>query len=222
MHQIIHKEGKIPIGVATVVVLVLSVGIWLGLYERIPWLTYGLLAILGAVWLWVISFFRNPSRPPVSGEDHVLCPADGTVVVVEHIEEAEYFGDTRMQVSIFMSPMNVHFNKVPVSGEVVYKKYYPGKYLVAWHPKSSELNERLSVAIHHDSLPVLVRQIAGAMARRIRNYIHLRQVVTQGDELGFIKFGSRVDVLMPPDVEVCVQLGQKVKANTTILARQKK
>ncbi len=217
----IHREGVGPISVATLLAALFLMLFYQLLWDTLPPVVYGLAVVIVLIWLWVISFFRNPRRKLVANEDAVFAPADGKVVVIEEVDHAEYFGDRRMQVSIFMSPFNVHFNKVPVSGPVVYKKYYPGKYLVAWHPKSSELNERLSVAILHEQVPVLVRQIAGAMARRIRNYVELGDVIEQGDELGFIKFGSRVDVLLPLNVEVNVQLGQAVKANQTIIATRK-
>lgn len=217
----IHREGVGPISVATLLAALFLMLVYQLLWDILPPVVYGLAVVIVLVWMWVISFFRNPRRKMVANDDLVYAPADGKVVVIEEVDHAEYFGDRRMQVSIFMSPFNVHFNKVPVSGPVVYKKYYPGKYLVAWHPKSSELNERLSVAILHEHVPVLVRQIAGAMARRIRNYVELGDVIEQGDELGFIKFGSRVDILLPLNVEVNVQLGQAVKANQTIIATRK-
>lgn len=217
----IHREGVGPISVATLLAALFLMLVYQLLWDILPPVVYGLAVVIVLVWMWVISFFRNPRRKMVANDDVVYAPADGKVVVIEEVDHAEYFGDRRMQVSIFMSPFNVHFNKVPVSGPVVYKKYYPGKYLVAWHPKSSELNERLSVAILHEHVPVLVRQIAGAMARRIRNYVELGDVIEQGDELGFIKFGSRVDILLPLNVEVNVQLGQAVKANQTIIATRK-
>lgn len=217
----IHKEGVGPISVATILLLLLLVLTHQIFWGRIDWLFIASAILLAPIWLWVISFFRNPKRQPVINDDAVIAPADGKVVVIEEVNYAEYFGDTRRQVSIFMSPFNVHYNKVPISGPIVYRRYYPGKYLVAWHPKSSELNERMSVAILHEHLPVLVRQIAGAMARRIRNYVTLGEVVKQGNELGFIKFGSRVDILLPLDAEITVTIGQKVKANQTIIAKRK-
>lgn len=217
----IHKEGAGPISVATILLLLLILLMHQLFWAISPWIVYVSAAVMGPVWLWVISFFRNPKRKVTPNPDAVIAPADGKVVVIEDVPHAEYFGDRRKQISIFMSPFNVHYNKVPVTGPVVHRKYYPGKYLVAWHPKSSELNERMSVVILHEHLPVLVRQIAGAMARRIRNYMSLGDVVEQGEELGFIKFGSRVDVLLPADVEVTVELGQQVRANQTIIAKRK-
>lgn len=217
----IHKEGAGPISVASILLLLLLLLVHQLFWASYPWIVYGAAVILAPIWIWVISFFRNPKRKINADPNAVVAPADGKVVVIEDVPHAEYFGDTRKQISIFMSPFNVHFNKVPVTGPIVYRKYYPGKYLVAWHPKSSELNERMSVVILNEHLPVLVRQIAGAMARRIRNYMSLGDVVEQGEELGFIKFGSRVDVLLPADVEVTVELGQQVKANQTIIAKRK-
>jgi len=217
----IHKEGAGPISVASILVLLLLLLAHQLFWVSYSWIVYVAAVILVPIWIWVISFFRNPRRKINANPNAVIAPADGKVVVIEDVPHAEYFGDTRKQISIFMSPFNVHFNKVPVTGPIVYRKYYPGKYLVAWHPKSSELNERMSVVILNEHLPVLVRQIAGAMARRICNYMSLGDVVEQGEELGFIKFGSRVDVLLPADVEVTVELGQQVKANQTIIAKRK-
>jgi phosphatidylserine decarboxylase len=147
-----------------------------------------------------------------------VSPADGKVVVVEEITDEEYFHDRRLQVSIFMSPFNVHLNRLPVSGNILYSKYHKGKYLVAWHPKSSTLNERHSIVSKTKHGPVLVKQIAGALAKRISNYAVTGTEMQQGDELGFIKFGSRVDVLLPPGAKVEVQIGQMVKCGITVLA----
>jgi phosphatidylserine decarboxylase len=148
----------------------------------------------------------------------VVCPADGKVVVIEEVVEEEYFKDKRIQVSIFMSPANVHVNRNPMSGEVLYSKYHKGKYLVAWHPKSSTENERHSVVIKNDRGEILIKQIAGALAKRIINYLNVGQSVSQGAEMGFIKFGSRVDVLLPVGTTVNVQLNQVVKGGVTVLA----
>ena len=152
------------------------------------------------------------------GERQVICPADGKVVVIEEIVDEEYFKDKRLQVSIFMSPANVHVNRNPISGEVIYNKYHKGKYLVAWHPKSSTENERHSVVLKNTYGEILVKQIAGALAKRIVNYLSIGQEVRQGEELGFIKFGSRVDVILPVGTKVNVQLDQVVQGGVTVLA----
>ena len=160
-----------------------------------------------------------PKRSLTVGDDLVVCPADGKVVVIEEVVDTEYFKDKRLQISVFMSPANVHQNRNPVSGEVVYNQYHKGKYLVAWDPKSSTENERQSIVIRNKNGDTLVKQIAGALAKRIVNYTAVGQQVQQSDEYGFIKFGSRVDVLLPPDVKVEVALNQNVKGGVTILAR---
>lgn len=167
----------------------------------------------------VVQFFRIPTRPLTTGEQHVVAPADGTIVVIEETDETEYFKSRRRQVSIFMSPLNVHVNRNPVTGVVRYFKYYPGKYLVAWHPKSSTENERTTVVIQlANGAEVLLRQIAGAVARRIIWYVKEGQPVEQGSEFGFIKFGSRVDVFLPLDADVKVAIGDRVKGGVTVLA----
>ena len=166
----------------------------------------------------VAQFFRIPKRVPVASEGQILCPSDGKVVVIEEVEEPEVFGDKRIQVSIFMSPLNVHAQWAPMAGEVTHANYHPGKYLVAWHPKSSTENERTTLVIHGDRGPVLFRQIAGAVARRIRWYIEPGQRVELGEEVGFIKFGSRIDVFLPLGSEIHVGLEEKVKGRETVLA----
>jgi phosphatidylserine decarboxylase len=168
----------------------------------------------------VVNFFRLPSRKVgAQGPSDVLCPSDGKVVVIEEVEETEYFKDRRLQVSIFMSPLNVHAQWAPVAGRVLEARYHPGKYLVAWHPKSSTENERTTHVIQGPHGPVLFRQIAGAVARRICWYMKPGQDLKQGDEVGFIKFGSRVDVFLPLDAEVLVELNQDVTGRETVLAR---
>lgn len=166
----------------------------------------------------VAQFFRVPKRVPVASEGQILCPSDGKVVVIEEVEEPEIFGDKRIQVSIFMSPLNVHVQWAPMAGEVTHANYHPGKYLVAWHPKSSTENERTTLVIDGDRGPVLFRQIAGAVARRIRWYIKPGQRVALGEEVGFIKFGSRIDVFLPLGSEIHVGLEQKVHGRQTVLA----
>ncbi|TGD78561.1 phosphatidylserine decarboxylase family protein [Hymenobacter wooponensis] len=174
------------------------------------------------VFLALLQFFRSPARRLFTHEDLVIAPADGKVVVIEDVHEPEYFDDVRKQISIFMSPINVHITRNPISGIVRYFKYHPGNYLVAWHPKSSTKNERTTVVVESEAGPfVLFRQIAGAMARRIVWYVNEGDEVSQGEEFGFIKFGSRVDIFVPVDTEVKVQIGEKVKGGQTIVAQLK-
>ncbi|GAA4307995.1 phosphatidylserine decarboxylase family protein [Nibribacter koreensis] len=174
------------------------------------------------VFLLILQFFRSPYRNLLLHEDLVIAPADGKVVVIEDVEEPEYFQGMRKQISIFMSPINVHITRNPVSGVVKYFKYHPGNYLVAWHPKSSTKNERTTTVVESLAGPeVLFRQIAGAMARRIVWYVKEGDEVNQGEEFGFIKFGSRVDIFVPLDTEVKVQLGQKTKGGQTVIAQLK-
>jgi len=190
---------------------------WLGSASWGAWLAYGLLLVIVAL---VLQFFRNPSRHTVLQEDGVIAPADGKVVIIEKVFEPEYFQGVRLQISIFMSPFNVHVNRNPVSGEVTFFKYHPGDYLVAWHPKSSTLNERTSVVVRTpQGHEVLFRQIAGALARRIRWYIGKGDKVRQGEEFGFIKFGSRVDLYLPLNAVPLVQIGQHVRGGETCIAK---
>lgn len=179
-------------------------------------------AISAIVFLLLLQFFRSPFRTLITHEDLVIAPADGKVVVIEEVEEPEYFNDVRKQISIFMSPINVHITRNPVSGTVKYFKYHPGNYFVAWHPKSSTKNERTSVVVTADAGPdILFRQIAGAMARRIVWYVKEGDEVSQGEEFGFIKFGSRVDIFVPVDTEIKVAIGQKTKGGQTVIAQLK-
>ncbi len=177
-----------------------------------------ILAISLVFFILIVQFFRNPSRNTILNENHVIAPCDGTVVVIEEVEEPEYFKDKRRQISIFMSPLNVHVNKNPIAGIVKYAKYHPGKYLVAWHPKSSTENERTTVVIAGSKAEVLFRQIAGALAKRIVYYVKEGQQVQQGDEMGFIKFGSRVDIYLPLTANIDVSLQQKTKGGETVIA----
>ena len=179
-----------------------------------------LLALVSLIlFVLVVQFFRLPTRLLTTNDNQVVAPADGTVVVIEETEEGEYFKANRRQISIFMSPLNVHVNLNPVSGIVRYFKYYPGKYLVAWHPKSSTENERTTVVIESVSgVQVLMRQIAGAVARRIIWYVKEGQPVKQSQEMGFIKFGSRVDLYLPLDAEIRVKIGDRTKGGVTVLA----
>jgi len=214
----IHKEGYKSIAAAVVASAGVLFGVLYFFPETTPWhyLIYaGLLAFL----VIVVRFFRMPNRDLVQGADIVLCPADGTIVAIEEVLVDEFFSDKRLQVSVFMSPNNVHVNRYPVSGKIVYTNYWPGSFLVAWHPKSSTENERNTVVIEHAVYgPVMVRQIAGALARRIVCYSRPDERIEQGRELGFIKFGSRVDLFLPLNTEVKVQLDQKVKGGITTIA----
>jgi phosphatidylserine decarboxylase len=177
--------------------------------------------IAGSVifYLLILQFFRIPVFPVQKNENHVLAPADGKVVVIEDTEETEYFKERRKQVSIFMSPINVHVNRMPVGGIISFFKYHPGKYLVAWHPKSSTENERTTVVVKRkDGIEILFRQIAGALARRIKCYVQPNQTLEQGDEFGFIKFGSRVDIFLPLNAKIMVSIGEVSKGGKTIIA----
>ena len=172
------------------------------------------------VFLLVLQFFRSPKREILLPDNNIIyAPADGKIVAIEEVEENEYFDDKRIQISIFMSPTNVHVNRNPIGGTVNYFKYHPGKYLVAWHPKSSTENERTTVVIGNGEVEILLRQIAGAVAKRIVNYVEEGEKVIQGKELGFIKFGSRVDLFLPLNAQIEVDLNQKVKGNRTIIAK---
>lgn len=212
----IHKEGY-----PTIIISFIALGVIGSLFS---WFLPGILAgilniILFALWLFIISFFRVPNRHLTKGNNQIICPADGKVVVIEEMTDEEYFHDKRIQISIFMSPANVHLNRYPISGNVLYSKYHPGKFLVAWHPKSSTENERHSIVIEQPGkTPILVKQIAGALARRIKNYAVVGAEVQQGNELGFIKFGSRVDVLLPVGTHIKVNLEQAVQGGVTVLA----
>ncbi len=212
----IHKEGhKILITTASVL-LVINFLIYWYLPQQLA--TAGIIS--GLLFLLVLQFFRNPRREIMVADDNlVYAPADGKIVVIEEAHEGEYFDDKRLQVSIFMSPTNVHVNRNPVSGTVNYFRYHPGKYLVAWHPKSSTENERTTLVIDNGEDEVLLRQIAGAVAKRIVAYVNEGDQVRQGNDFGFIKFGSRVDLFLPLDAKIEVQMGQKVKGNKTVIAR---
>lgn len=214
----IHKEGYTSIVVVTIICIVLV----FVLRYVFPQHTYlHTVAYLGLAVLWfvVVRFFRLPKREFNINPDVVLCPADGTIVAIEDVFVDEFFNEKRKQVSVFMSPNNVHVNRYPVSGKIVYTKYWPGSFLVAWHPKSSTENERNTVVVEHTAYgPVMVRQIAGAMARRIVCYSKTNERIEQGKELGFIKFGSRVDLFLPLDVKVLVKLDEKVKGGITSIA----
>lgn len=182
--------------------------------NTVSWVVF---IITFSVFCFVTYFFRNPRRHIITDDDKIICPADGKVVVIEEVYELEYFEDKRLQVSVFMSPSNVHVNRAPIAGEVKYSKYHDGKYLVAWHPKSSTENERTSLVIDNGTIDVLVRQIAGKVARRIVYYLEEGDTIEQGADFGFIKFGSRVDLFLPLDTKINVHLGQKVKGGITVI-----
>lgn len=214
-----HKEGFKIIFIALVIVIGLS--LMANVFVENPTIRGGVIISLIILLLLVLQFFRNPKRNFLIHPDYILSSVDGKVVVIEEVFEKEYFNDKRMQVSVFMSPINVHVTRYPVAGKVVYSKYHPGKYLVAWHPKSSEENERTSVVVNSPAFgDVLFRQIAGAMAKRIVNYAEVGQEVEQAADSGFIKFGSRVDIFLPLDTKIKVTLNQKVKGGISIIAEK--
>lgn len=214
----IHKEGYQSIGIGALIFGVLNLISFTFLSASMPWLAFGIFIVTLGIFLFLVSFFRIPNQIFTINPDQIICPADGKVVVIEEVIDSEYFKDKRIQLSVFMSPANVHVNRNPVDGEVVYNQYHKGKYLVAWHPKSSTENERWSVVVKNSHGEILYKQIAGALAKRICNYTKVGQQVKQTDEYGFIKFGSRVDLLLPLTAKIHVELNQVVKGGTTILA----
>lgn len=213
--NLIHKEGYRII--ASTIILLLAINYLVSLSE-INWLITLIQIATLIVLVLVVQFFRNPKRVVTAKENEVVAPADGKIVVIEEVEEPEFFKDKRIQVSIFMSPVNVHVNRYPINGTVKYSKYHPGKYLVAWHPKSSTLNERTTVVVENDKIALLFRQIAGAVARRIVLYAKKDAIAKKGEDYGFIKFGSRVDVFFPLGTKINVEMNQVVKGNKTVLA----
>jgi phosphatidylserine decarboxylase len=215
----LHREGTPTI----VIVTLFCTGLLLATYLKAPaWLLLPVAAVCVALLGIVLWFFRVPSRTITTGDEIIVSPCDGKVVAIEEVTETEYFKDRRVQVSVFMSPLNVHINFHPVSGTTSYYKYHPGKYLVAWHPKSSTENERSTVVVRHPKHgEVLFRQIAGALARRIVTYSTEGSKAEQGREFGFIKFGSRVDILLPLDAVITARIGDVVQGSVTPLARFK-
>ncbi|OYU79093.1 MAG: phosphatidylserine decarboxylase family protein [Flavobacterium sp. BFFFF1] len=212
-----HKEGAKIILISCAI----TVGIVLLADQFIPelWIKKTLQIAALLFLIIILQFFRNPKRLLVVNNNHVIAPVDGKVVVIEEVYESEYFKDNRMQVSIFMSPINVHVTRFPVSGKVKFSKYHPGKFLVAWHPKASEENERTTIVVENKVFgEVLYRQIAGALAKRIVNYAEDGMDVVQGEDAGFIKFGSRVDLFLPLGSKIEVKLNQKAVGNKTIIA----
>jgi phosphatidylserine decarboxylase len=214
----LHREGTRYIILATIVWGIIGYLTYRYFYN-IPLLFWGINVIFFLLWFWIIWFFRMPHRTFHAGDDLVIAPADGKVVVIEETDEPEYFKDRRLQISIFMSPLNVHVNRSPIDGVVKYMKYHPGKYLVAWHPKSSTENERTTLVVEGRTAPVLLRQIAGALARRIKFYVKEGDTLKQHQEFGFIRFGSRVDIYLPLGTKVDVRIGQAVKGGMDVIAR---
>jgi len=211
----IHKEGYKIIFFTMLLLAVVNIV----LMKFTPdWLANIVLGLFLIFFFLVVQFFRNPKRHTIINDKHIIAPADGKVVVIEEVMEEEYFKEKRKQISIFMSPLNVHVNRNPISGQVKYAKYHPGKYLVAWHPKSSTENERTTVVIESNKTSILFRQIAGAVARRIVMYSKEGQYANQGEDMGFIKFGSRIDVFVPVDCKINVNIDEKTKGGETILA----
>ena len=214
----IHKEGYRSILISSIIFAVVNLLSFYYISFHAPVLSGLIFIVTLGLLIFLISFFRVPNRALTVDKGKIVAPADGKVVVIEETVDEEYFNEKRLQVSIFMSPANVHVNRSPVSGEVVYNKYHRGKYLVAWDPKSSTENERHSVVIRYAQQEVLVKQIAGALARRIINYLSVGQQVEQAAEMGFIKFGSRVDLLLPVGTRLNVRLNEKVKGGVTVIA----
>ena len=213
-----HKEGYKIILVSAI----LLVAFILLIDKFVPnfWIQKGLMIGLLLLFILILQFFRNPKRNVILNDKEIIAPADGKVVVIEEVVENEYFKEKRRQVSIFMSPLNVHVTRYPVGGIVKFSKYHPGKYLVAWHPKSSEDNERTTIVVENKDVgEILYRQIAGAVARRIVNYAKVGETVEQGKDAGFIKFGSRIDIFIPLDMKIKVNLNQKTKGGETVIAK---
>ncbi len=212
-----HKEGH---KIILITLLIVVVGIFvIDEFVAINWLRMLLEITLLVFLILILQFFRNPKRHTKLNDEQVIAAVDGKVVVIEEVFENEYFNDKRLQVSVFMSPINVHVTRYPIGGNVVFSKYHPGKYLVAWHPKASEENERTTIVVENKTYgKVLYRQIAGALAKRIVNYAKEGDNATQGADAGFIKFGSRVDLFLPIDTNIKVTLNQKVKGGETVIA----
>ena len=213
-----HKEGFKIITITFIVIIALFLVV--DKYVSIDWLQYLLFATLAVFLFLILQFFRNPKRNTVLNDTTVVSPVDGKVVVIEEVFEPEFFNEKRLQVSVFMSPINVHVTRYPIGGKVAYSKYHPGKYLVAWHPKASTENERTTVVVENSNYgKVLFRQIAGALAKRIVNYAEVNQDVVQGSDQGFIKFGSRVDLYLPLGTNIKVKLNEKVRGGESIIAQ---
>ncbi len=213
----LHKEGFTIILITTLVLGAINVPLQIYFSDSIASTIVLVISLL--LYLTIVQFFRHPNRNIPTGENLIIAPADGKVVVIEEVVESEFYKDKRRQVSIFMSPINVHVNRYPVSGKVTYQKYHPGKYLVAWHPKSSTENERTTVVVESAKGSILFRQIAGALAKRIVCYAKEGAEAKMGAEYGFIKFGSRIDLFLPLDAEICVEMNQKTVGGETIVAK---
>ncbi len=214
----IHKEGTATISLIAIFVGVLNMLNFSYLFPISAIGAWGVFIITVAFFLFIVSFFRMPVRALTISDDAIVSPADGKVVVIEEVEPDEFYKEKRIQLSVFMSPANVHVNRLPIAGNIVYNKYHPGKFLVAWHPKSSTDNERWSVVVENSKGSILCKQIAGALARRICNYTTVGQSFNQCDEYGFIKFGSRVDLLLPVGTKIHAKIGDVVKGGVTVLA----
>ena len=214
----IHKEGTKSIALSVILFSVINLISFYFLSEKAPIISWLIFIFTLGLLVFMISFFRIPKRELTTRADAVVAPADDKVVVIEEVQADEFFNDRRIQVSIFMSPLNVHVNRNPVGGEVVYSEYHKGKYLVAWHPKSSTENERHTVVYRSGNREILIKQIAGALAKRIVNYLKAGQKVEQSQEMGFIKFGSRVDILLPLDAKIHVKMGEIARGGVTVVA----
>lgn len=221
----IHKEGYKLLIIFFVLLLIINLIVYFFFAAdpekpaMIKFVRIATTSITVIFYMLILNFFRDPKIEITLNPNHVLAPADGKIVVIKEVFETEYFNETRRQISIFMSPLNVHINRNPVSGSIKYFKYHSGKYLVAWHPKSSTKNERTTIVYEPENKQqILVRQIAGAVARRISCYVKKGDTVKQGDELGFIKFGSRLDVLLPLDAKLNIKIGDKTVGGKTMIA----
>ena len=212
-----HKEGH---KIILITFLIVVGGILVtDLVISLEWLRVTIMLLFLVVLILILQFFRNPKRHTVLNDKQVISPVDGKVVVIEEVFEKEFFNEKRLQVSVFMSPINVHVTRYPIGGKVIFSKYHPGKYLVAWHPKASEENERTTVVVENETYgKVLYRQIAGALAKRIVNYAKVNDNALQGGDSGFIKFGSRVDLYLPLNTNIKVNLNQKVRGGESIIA----
>lgn len=216
----IHKEGYKSLSILTITLLIVNISLFS--FNELVWLKIIVSALSLFLFVAVLQFFRNPNRKINKTDKGILCPADGEIVVIEETEESEYFKDKRIQISIFMSPTNVHVNRFPIDGEVNYFRYHPGKFLIASKPKSSTENERTTIVVkNNNNQEVLFRQIAGFVARRIVWYVKEKHIAKQGEEFGFIKFGSRVDLFLPLDTKINVKIGDMVRGAETIIAELK-
>ena len=214
----IHKEGTATIALTALVVGLINIANFSYLFPCCNIAAWGVFIITFGLFLFIVSFFRMPNRNWTKDNNAIVSPADGKVVVIEEVQPDEYYKEKRIQISVFMSPANVHVNRTPIAGNIIYNQYSPGKFLVAWHPKSSTDNERWSVVIENEKGSILLKQIAGALARRICNYAAVGNKFEQTAEYGFIKFGSRVDLLIPLDAKINCKIGDTVQGGITVLA----